>query len=706
MTESPRLHRCKTRLRKEKKINEELGRRVGTWKKKYEQEKTLRLQHAERIADLEEILLQLQLQSESQKTKTIATHPSSRRLPLPPLPSIVERLATAATPGTGSILDITPPVTPQRRSRPHSRRRSRQNTSPPSFLRSVSPLRSHPTTPVREQDISISLSSPEQCTSPRWSTSMSTKNDDDDNNDNDNKSALVALTESLRSSHASHLVRSVWRNDEASEIFTQQQRMRHQRPAASAFFVTGPIREDLIHCQNMDEPLVPKVLHSVGRIEIEDSNEAIPPLVERMCFPNGISIKTANVAARQSSSVCRKAPISLFCMSVAQQKRKKKKKKKKTDHANDGDDEDDESKGPTALYGICASFDPSGTLAVVEHKETGTLVRVPLIMCILTYEPSELRSLAATLHDILRMEEERVHNHLHLLRCGKGGGGSGSGVIHGNSTKGASDATYGKLGMRARERVTQMLQQCVNTTTSSNAPLLPCLLPLFEWGGSNLFKTLTSERVLVLLGCAMTEQKIIFVSKHTSRLGASVLAFVSLLSPMTWCGPLIPILPSELEHILDAPFPLIAGVTRLTPEALQQRQDDAVIVNLDKGRILLPTSVNSSYHSFKLPHCDRLSYELTAIHQTSDGEQGGAGAGLVEMTRKVKENVLEILKDVKSRVPSVDGEEYAQDVEVLMDMDPFLAKVAGTQMCSHWRQLQREKGKENDVRRTQSQLTY
>jgi hypothetical protein len=677
------------KLMVERKINRELGRRVAHYK-------TLSIQQAKRITELEK------------KLKLNSTNSASRRLSLRPLPNIVEELSrkNSIAPSPGTSISIPSKLTPSSPSTPpQSRRRRSQKLTPssPSVLRSVSPLLSPSSSPVREQDISFSLSSPQQCTSPQCQ-----QNKKDKHISNGTDVALIALSQSLRKSNASHLTRSIWQEKENTTSITP-----HRRPCASAFFVTGPKRQDVTHNVNLETATsTPAILHSIGNIDIEDSNSALPSLVEKMCFPNDVQLLPVTNITQSSTGICKLAPISIFCMSVTQKKQNKHGKNNNATTASS-------AKGPTALYGIFASLDPNCELAILEHASTGTLLHVPLKMCILTYESIELLSLAESLRTILRIEEERMRTRLHRLRRGQTDDDNlnniDSGAIHGKGIR------YGRLCSLAIQQVENVLQTTVKQQTTICDPLttLPSLLPLFEWGGQHLFTVLSSERILVLLGCALTEQKMIFVSKHLSRLGSSILAFVSLLSPMVWTNPLIPILPSELKHILDAPFPLIVGVTHLNSDDLLARQDDAVIINLDKGRILLPTSVSSCYYEFKLSNCDLLSHELTEIHDkdvivgtrgknrrfsrsgggSNTGKRtGNNGKGLIEMTRKVKVKMMQILKDVEQYVPNVQGVAFAKEIKALNDINPFLARVAGTQMCVHWRQLRSENKKENEVR--------
>ena len=705
------LHRYKKKLRAEKQVNEELGRRVSHWKKKHDNERRLRLQHASRIGELEALLVTkseectriLRIQKDDE---TARRRRRRKRRPLPSILLSTESIesvprSNASTPDSDTIVAVSPSSSPSIRL----------------LRRSVSPLRNPDQCPVQDQDVSISFASPQQCESPKWSSHSSKRSHE--NNAATSNSRLVTLSESLRSSNASHLIRNVWRTSNSSHhpspatTTTSSHDMHdahhahqvyHQRPLASAFFVAGPSRYDLSDSHVLDPCVEPVILDSI----IEDSNDTLPSLVEHMCFPDGVSLVPAppRVGA-PTSSICKLAPISIFCMSVVHKIDEKMKKEKSENEDNHRDDRDDG--GPTALYGLCAAYDPSGTLAVSEHRASGTLVHVPLVMCLLTYEASELRRLAKVLQDVLMMEEERARGRLYRLRRGRSVGADvqENGAIH----VGDNDDQYGKLCQKSRNRVMALLRQrqviptnASNASTALTGPLSslmsppPRLLPLFDWGGDHLFQRMTTERCLVLLGCALTEQKIIFVSKYTSRLGAAVLAFVSLLSPLIWSGPLIPILPSHLNHILDAPFPLIAGVTTLEGDDLKQRQDDAVIVQLDQGRLFLPTTVTACYHEYKIPRCDQLSHDVASLYAGEERNREKRSGGrrvvkkvaerskLAEMASVVRFKVDELLQEIVSLVPVVEGNKYAEDVETLRESNPFLAHVAGTQMCSHWRQ--------------------
>jgi len=97
-----------------------------------------------------------------------------------------------------------------------------------------------------------------------------------------------------------------------------------------------------------------------------------------------------------------------------------------------------------------------------------------------------------------------------------------------------------------------------------------------EWSVPVMLSKLTLENVLLVLGCALVELQIVFVSQDLQTLSASALALVSLLRPLRWAGPLISTLPSELYEYLDSPVPLILGVVSL-PLHFEQGPDMVLV---------------------------------------------------------------------------------------------------------------------------------
>lgn len=67
--------------------------------------------------------------------------------------------------------------------------------------------------------------------------------------------------------------------------------------------------------------------------------------------------------------------------------------------------------------------------------------------------------------------------------------------------------------------------------------------------------------LMKLVTSVLLERSTIFVSSSTAKLSAAVLGINELISPFKWCHAMIPVLPSELLDVLEAPFPILVGLT-------------------------------------------------------------------------------------------------------------------------------------------------
>lgn len=104
------------------------------------------------------------------------------------------------------------------------------------------------------------------------------------------------------------------------------------------------------------------------------------------------------------------------------------------------------------------------------------------------------------------------------------------------------------------------------------------------WTIASLCRSLSLENVLSLMVAAMLEKQIVFFCSNIGVLTSAVLSLVPLLRPFTWQSLLMPVVPSRLLELLDAPVPFAVGLQHKTPEIVQ-RCGDLVRVNLYKDRI-------------------------------------------------------------------------------------------------------------------------
>ncbi|XP_023933689.1 MAP kinase-activating death domain protein-like, partial [Lingula anatina] len=102
------------------------------------------------------------------------------------------------------------------------------------------------------------------------------------------------------------------------------------------------------------------------------------------------------------------------------------------------------------------------------------------------------------------------------------------------------------------------------------------------------------ETCLKVLACIILENKIILQSRDYNALTMSVIAFVSMLYPLEYMFPVIPLLPTcmgSAEQLLLAPTPYIIGVPAsfLLYKRDFQLPDDVWLVDLDSNKVKVPS---------------------------------------------------------------------------------------------------------------------
>ena len=121
----------------------------------------------------------------------------------------------------------------------------------------------------------------------------------------------------------------------------------------------------------------------------------------------------------------------------------------------------------------------------------------------------------------------------------------------------------------------QLVLARAEDSCSSSWPLLP------------LSRHLSVDNLLLLLSALLCEQRIVFVSRHLSRLSACIHAAVALLQPLQWQHILVPLLPHHLLSYCSAPMPFVIGLhAEFLPELLAlPGLDELIVVSLDSGRV-------------------------------------------------------------------------------------------------------------------------
>lgn len=110
---------------------------------------------------------------------------------------------------------------------------------------------------------------------------------------------------------------------------------------------------------------------------------------------------------------------------------------------------------------------------------------------------------------------------------------------------------------------------------------------------------------MTVFTCLVLEQKIAFCSKYIGLLTPIAEAFQALLFPFTWQGVYIPVLPSSLLDVLDAPIPFLVGLHSNYLLQKTRRPIDVTFVDLDHNRIILAVDdFDTEYQVPKLPERD------------------------------------------------------------------------------------------------------
>ncbi|KAK9466778.1 AEX-3 domain-containing protein [Lipomyces arxii] len=114
-----------------------------------------------------------------------------------------------------------------------------------------------------------------------------------------------------------------------------------------------------------------------------------------------------------------------------------------------------------------------------------------------------------------------------------------------------------------------------------------------------LFRCLSVRSIVELLEAVLAECRIILVSSDLAMLTCAARAIVSLIYPLKWQSPLIPVLPTRLRACLEMPVPYIIGLHRTGSELLLP-DEDYVLCDLDGDAVvssstppLLPASVRN-----------------------------------------------------------------------------------------------------------------
>ncbi|XP_060044813.1 myotubularin-related protein 5 isoform X2 [Erinaceus europaeus] len=116
-------------------------------------------------------------------------------------------------------------------------------------------------------------------------------------------------------------------------------------------------------------------------------------------------------------------------------------------------------------------------------------------------------------------------------------------------------------------------------------------LPISRCSVALLFRQLGITNVLSLFCAALTEHKVLFLSRSYQRLSDACRGLLALLFPLRYSFTYVPILPAQLLEVLSTPTPFIIGVNAAF-QAETQELLDVIIADLDGGTVTIPECVH------------------------------------------------------------------------------------------------------------------
>uniref|UniRef100_A0A8C0SC14 SET binding factor 2 n=1 Tax=Canis lupus familiaris TaxID=9615 RepID=A0A8C0SC14_CANLF len=158
-------------------------------------------------------------------------------------------------------------------------------------------------------------------------------------------------------------------------------------------------------------------------------------------------------------------------------------------------------------------------------------------------------------------------------------------------------------------------------------------LPVTGTSVALLFQQLGIQNVLSLFCAVLTENKVLFHSASFQRLSDACRALESLMFPLKYSYPYIPILPAQLLEVLSSPTPFIIGVHSIFKTDIHELLD-VIIADLDGGTIKIPECIHLSSLPEPLLHQTQAALSLLVAFE-------------VERIKVEENNPLKIIKHVR-----------------------------------------------------------
>lgn len=133
------------------------------------------------------------------------------------------------------------------------------------------------------------------------------------------------------------------------------------------------------------------------------------------------------------------------------------------------------------------------------------------------------------------------------------------------------------------------LPQC--TLKISRPP--PNRLPMVDFSYRPLFTCLSVDNILLIFKYLCMERQVCLMSNNLALLTPMQEALLSFLFPFVWQGCYIPVVPTAMIEVLDAPIPFLVGIHRqyLVNTPVSHRPENVLFVDVEEDKVLLNNEV-------------------------------------------------------------------------------------------------------------------
>eukprot|EP00727_Mastigamoeba_balamuthi_P009050 m51a1_g4768 hypothetical protein (649) ;mRNA; f:15288-17368 len=193
---------------------------------------------------------------------------------------------------------------------------------------------------------------------------------------------------------------------------------------------------------------------------------------------------------------------------------------------------------------------------------------------------------------------------------------------------------------------------------------------LQEYGSLALFYVLPPRVVVWLLTAVLLEAKVVIVCSHKRLLSAVVLSLLPLVRPFSYLSPVIPIMPKSLLAYLDAPVPLIVGLTE-PPPAHVAKTEGFLTINVLTGEVI------GTLQMPELPNISTLRPRMEKVLKDLNIQPPEEGVAPEVPTRALSDPSV-----AQMQAPVVGGLFQSYMTELLMDFESYCISDVGSDLAT------------------------